>query len=803
LAYRSSNLALFRRIVKDVRKNVRVAELLPATTTISAMAGAHSRSVHQVTKFRGSLDIGASIHIPCWSYSHTQEQRMPTFKKTSVAAACRVIEMQAKLDQGLMSHKDFQEALKDPRSAGIVRDFSRKRVQSSSAAAAAAGRDGGGGGGGGGGGSVYMDDQQDWTIPPESLIKAYRYGKDIVPVSNADMQSLMVLKTDKSLSVLAIIDAASVPRYAYFGTADILVPSQTEGETKSSTLALSGFARALSKEGKVALCRYVKRSNGAPSLVLAIPGLARGNSHPLSALSDELNNEDMMTRQEVRPSASVLVGDHRASVVPLTGGQRKSHSSSTTSSASSSASSTVGKKRPRTEEEEIEEEQGGRVEKDVATTPQVLQRNVRLVSQQPLRTYEFAGPAYRPPPLSSTLPFDVLYLVPVPFDDDVRLYPFPRLFSTLDKYKPSVTQLQVMDDYIDGMDLTVAEPAGYDPTQAFNPMLRRHYQTLMVRMLDPNAPIAEIDKDVEASMRPIYERMPSYKPAKLGCAGLASGNFNLTVRAGSDILGSQRVLDPRLQIAMKKAAEKGGFALDVISTTHQIAQQSAQTLRTSSSSSSSSSTMAGGGVDQGFDVGDSEMKQGEESNLSLQAPLSTPLPPTSVSSTSSSSSSSFSNSAVAFRSVGTTHPVNDFLALLSTRTETSIVRAFATLAHAILLLATDSVRVETAIEALKSFRAQSFLYVEEVSYNILLKKLKSDHFNARLKKGTVFWLALEKEGDSLTLISRDEAGGVNDITPEMARNFIKSENLIDQPRQQFLEPAHVEDKDDEDALDIE
>jgi hypothetical protein len=257
---------------------------------------------------------------------------------------------------------------------------------------------------------------------------------------------------------------------------------------------------------------------------------------------------------------------------------------------------------------------------------------------------------------------------------------------------------------------------------------------------------------------------------------------------------------------MKKAAEKGGFALDVVTgNTHQTAQQSAKARK--ASSSSSSSTMAGVGVDQGFDVGDSELKREEDSDLVFQAPLSTTLPPTTLSSSSSSSlssssSSSLSTSAVAFRSVGTTHPVNDFLSLLSTRTETSIVRAFATLANAISLLATDSVRIETAIEALKSFRAQSFLYVEEVSYNQLLKRLKADHFNARLKKGTVFWLALEREGDTLTLINREEAGGVNDVTPELARNFIKSENLIEEPIQ-LLAPAHVEDKDDEDALDIE
>jgi hypothetical protein len=90
--------------------------------------------------------------------------------------------MQARLDQGLVSMKEFQDALKDPRSAGIVRDFSRKRVDTSSSSATGLGGDGGGGG-------MYMDDKQDWTIPPEGLNKAYRYGKDIVPVSSADLHA--------------------------------------------------------------------------------------------------------------------------------------------------------------------------------------------------------------------------------------------------------------------------------------------------------------------------------------------------------------------------------------------------------------------------------------------------------------------------------------------------------------------------------------------------------------------------------------------------------------------------------------
>ena len=190
----------------------------------------------------------------------------------------------------------------------------------------------------------------------------------------------------------------------------------------------------------------------------------------------------------------------------------------------------------------------------------------------------------------------------------------------------------------------------------------------------------------------------------------------------------------------------------------------------------------------------------ENANEVSGRPSSALLP---SSSSSSSSSTAAPITAAAFRSVGTAHPVSDFLSLLSVRTEPAIVRAFATLADAIVLLATDSVRIESAVEALKSFRFQSFIYVEEAAYNQLLRKLKAEHYNSRLNRGDMFWLALEREGDALTLIHKDEAGGVSDVTQEMARNFISSENLFAPMLQSLLPPAVQEKDDDEEDLVIE
>lgn len=55
-------------------------------------------------------------------------------------------------------------------------------------------------------------DNPDLSIPPEQRTKAYRYGKNFIPISGA-MEDAYKLKTEKGLKLIGFIPASDMPRY--------------------------------------------------------------------------------------------------------------------------------------------------------------------------------------------------------------------------------------------------------------------------------------------------------------------------------------------------------------------------------------------------------------------------------------------------------------------------------------------------------------------------------------------------------------------------------------------------------------
>ena len=111
-------------------ESCRGAELVAATRAQETLAGAQSRAVGQVSKFRGALEIGVSVRIPVWAYACTAEAKMPSLKKTTIAMAAQVANAEDQVDAGTLSARDFS-ALMDTRTCV--------------ASLAAAGKGGGGG----------------------------------------------------------------------------------------------------------------------------------------------------------------------------------------------------------------------------------------------------------------------------------------------------------------------------------------------------------------------------------------------------------------------------------------------------------------------------------------------------------------------------------------------------------------------------------------------------------------------------------------------------------------------------------
>lgn len=80
------------------------------------------------------------------------------------------------------------------------------------------------------------------------------------------------------------------------------------------------------------------------------------------------------------------------------------------------------------------------------------------------------------------------YIIPLPYDDDVRHYKFNSL-SYRKAFVPSTVQDMAMKDFVD----TMTDDALYEPEETFNPVLQRVYAALRARALDDKAPLNEAE----------------------------------------------------------------------------------------------------------------------------------------------------------------------------------------------------------------------------------------------------------------------------------------------------------------------
>jgi hypothetical protein len=104
-----------------------------------------------------------------------------------------------------------------------------------------------------------------------------------------------------------------------------------------------------------------------------------------------------------------------------------------------------------------------------------------------------------------------LLYIALPFEDDLRKFTLEN-FCSLKKYTPTETQLSLVDDLIESMDLSKkqslvkSEPDAdddddeseepYNPHLVFNPYIQRMYQSIATRAADPNAELPNFDDHI-------------------------------------------------------------------------------------------------------------------------------------------------------------------------------------------------------------------------------------------------------------------------------------------------------------------
>lgn len=110
-----------------------------------------------------------------------------------------------------------------------------------------------------------------------------------------------------------------------------------------------------------------------------------------------------------------------------------------------------------------------------------------------------------------------LLYIDLPFEDDVRKFTLEN-FSLIKKFKPNESQLNLIDNLIDNMDLENLKndkndddddeiEEAYDPKLTFNPYIQRMFQTIALRGSDSNTDLPDFDNHITTKYLKRYENI--------------------------------------------------------------------------------------------------------------------------------------------------------------------------------------------------------------------------------------------------------------------------------------------------------
>jgi ATP-dependent DNA helicase 2 subunit 2 len=182
-------------IVDDVNMAGRVSSV---SNSLDLMSIPRAKAVRSVTLCRCPLEIGTELAFDIFVYPRTRPRPLPSLKKES----------------------SFMED--------------------------------------GGTGKVAMDrtyrsmEDTDRVLDPEERSRAYKYGKDLVPITT-ELEDSLKYASPKCLKLLQFVPKGDVPRFYFKGPPNSVVPAPGNG---FAAQGINALAIALEREGKVAFARY-------------------------------------------------------------------------------------------------------------------------------------------------------------------------------------------------------------------------------------------------------------------------------------------------------------------------------------------------------------------------------------------------------------------------------------------------------------------------------------------------------------------------------------------------------------------
>ncbi|KAJ3009384.1 X-ray repair cross-complementing protein 5 [Thoreauomyces humboldtii] len=109
--------------------------------------------------------------------------------------------------------------------------------------------------------------QDDRPLTKEDLVRAYKYGKTLVPMSTEDEEG-MKLKTTKGMSIIGFLRKTQMRRYQFMAGIQVVIPDE---KYPSAERQFSPLIQGMNDKNMVALVRYVSRDGLSPKLGYLIP----------------------------------------------------------------------------------------------------------------------------------------------------------------------------------------------------------------------------------------------------------------------------------------------------------------------------------------------------------------------------------------------------------------------------------------------------------------------------------------------------------------------------------------------------
>jgi ATP-dependent DNA helicase 2 subunit 2 len=205
---------MLKRFVELNEKGVLV-DSGEAFEMVSEMQG---KSVNPTTTFRGNLTLGDplsqetyALSIPVWIYNLVVPLKPPTAKKYSKIST----------EEGM--HE-----------VGMDRVYKKE------------------------------DDEGEFGDFAGETIRAYKYGKHLIPITEED-EKTMALSTTKQIEVVQFVRLADIKREWYMGSIYAVVPAP---ESKFAKVQFDTMMSAMYEDDVGAIVRYVRSDNGNPKLCL-------------------------------------------------------------------------------------------------------------------------------------------------------------------------------------------------------------------------------------------------------------------------------------------------------------------------------------------------------------------------------------------------------------------------------------------------------------------------------------------------------------------------------------------------------